>query len=185
MGTSVACELCARRERGLLSFEMRSLVLTNGSVHIELAHLTPSQRILATRIGDAFARLSSRRLFTAQMRRIMGVPIPDEEYAAMWAELSHRDGRLRLPKVIGYLEERRKFWHRWIGALTRLDLRTLVLWGPKDPVAVLAIAEQLAREIPGARFERLEGLGHYPMLEDPARFGAAVARFLEARSTND
>ena len=43
MGTSVATELCARRERSTLSFGMESLTLMNGSVHIELAHLTPEQ----------------------------------------------------------------------------------------------------------------------------------------------
>src|SRR5687768_8323934 len=71
MGTSVACEMVARRERGLLPVTLRSLALSNGSVHIELSHLTPSQKVLLTPAGPLLARLGSERLFRAQMRRIL------------------------------------------------------------------------------------------------------------------
>lgn len=180
MGTSVACELCARRERGLLGVVLRSLLLMNGSVHIELARLTPSQRLLRSPLGHAFTRLASERVFRAQLRRILGQPVAEEELAAMWALIRHRDGHRRLPQTIAYVGERRRFARRWIGALTRLDIPVRVLWGPEDPVAVKAIAERLAAEIPGARLEWLPGLGHYPQLEDPTRTGAAIRSFLDS-----
>ncbi len=179
MGTSVATELLARRERGLLPFDVRSLVLSNGSVHIELAHLTPSQKLLRTRLGPLVARHGSGRVFKTQMRRIVGKPLADADLDDMWALLRHRDGQRRLPLSISYIAERHRFWHRWIGALERLDLATLVLWGPLDTVAVPAIATRLAAEIPGARLEWLDGLGHYPHLEDPGVFAAALKRFLD------
>ena len=100
---------------------------------------------------------------------------------AMWAALEHKDGRARLPTISNYLEERRRLWHRWIGALTRLDLPTLVLWGLDDPIAVAAIAEQLAREIPGAQLRTLPGLGHFPMLERPGDWGGPLRGFLGER----
>lgn len=178
MGTSVATELLARRERGLLSFEVDSLVLMNGSVHIELAELTPSQRLLRTPFASTFVKLSSRRLFGAQIKRILGQPLAASDLDDMWCQLEHKDGVRRLPQIIGYLDERRRFWNRWVGALTRVDFPTLVLWGPKDTVAVMAIGERLAAEIPGARLERLEGLGHYPQLEDPSRTARALTSFL-------
>src|SRR5205085_11567252 len=114
----------------------------------------------------------------AQLRRILGRPVPDEELEDMWTLLRHHDGHLRLPATISYIAERHRFWHRWIGALTRLDIPALILWGTKDPVAVRAIAERLAGEIPGARLEWLEGLGHYPQLEDPTAVAAALRQFL-------
>ena len=46
-------------------------------------------------------------------------------------------------------------------------------------MAVKAIAEQLAREIPGAALTWLEDLGHYPMLEAPSRWAEAVLGFLD------
>jgi pimeloyl-ACP methyl ester carboxylesterase len=97
----------------------------------------------------------------------------------MWCALEHKDGTRRLPQIIHYLDERTRFWQRWIGALTRLEIPTLVLWGPEDTVAVMAIGEQLAKEIQPARLERLEGLGHYPQLEGADRTAAAILAFLD------
>ncbi len=176
MGTSVACELAARSTRGLLSFRMRSLVLMNGSVRLELASLTPSQKLLRTRLGPFFARLSSRPVFKAQIRRILAQPVPDEELEAMWLLLKREDGVLRLPRIIRYLEERVRFADRWIGALGQLDFPLGLVWGLEDPVAVPAIAERLARDVPGSVFMPLPHLGHYPQLENPD----AVFRALQA-----
>jgi pimeloyl-ACP methyl ester carboxylesterase len=113
------------------------------------------------------------------MRRILGKQLSDEDLDDMWCELEHKDGLRRLPQIIEYIEERTRFWHRWVGALTRLDLPTLVLWGAEDSVAVMAIGDRLAQEIPGARLERLEGIGHYPQLEDAERTAAAILGFVD------
>ena len=77
------------------------------------------------------------------------------------------------------MDERVRFRDRWIGALTRLDVPTHVLWANRDPIAVPAIAEALAGEIPGARLAWLDGLGHYPMLEDAERWALAARAFLD------
>src|SRR6185369_5619776 len=74
MGTSVATELLARRERGLLPFDVASITLMNGSVHVEMASLTIGQRILRSPAGNVFARAAGRPVFAAQMRRIFARP---------------------------------------------------------------------------------------------------------------
>lgn len=177
MGTSVATELCARRERGLLPFAMESLVLMNGSVHIDLAHLTLGQRILKSPLGPVFARLSSSRTFKAQMRRVFARAPSDEDLEAMWTLVSRDGGVALLPTLIRYTEERARFRRRWIGALERLDIPALVAWGARDPVAVLPIADALAREIPDCERVTWDDLGHYPHLEDAARVSRDVAAF--------
>jgi hypothetical protein len=85
----------------------------------------------------------------------------------------------RLAPIAGYMNERVRFRERWIGALTRLDLPTHILWGRRDPVALPAVASALAAEIPGARLTWLDELGHYPMLESPDRWALAVLTFLD------
>lgn len=177
LGTSVATELCARRERGLLPFELASLVLMNGSVHIELAQLTFGQRLLRSPLGSLFARLSSQRTFAAQMRRIFARPPTDAELDGMWRLLSRAGGALRLPETIRYVGDRWRFHRRWIGALERLDVPTLVAWGERDPVAVTAIADALEREIRGAERVRWPELGHYPQVEDPQQVATSVEAF--------
>jgi pimeloyl-ACP methyl ester carboxylesterase len=180
LGTSVATELCARRERGLLPFELASLVLMNGSVHIELSQLTLGQKILRSPLGPAFARLSSARVFKAQMRRIFAKAPSEEELDTMWALLQRADGAHRLPQTIRYIEDRWRFHRRWIGALERLHIPTLVAWGARDPVAVLAIADALARDMPDAARTTWEDLGHYPQVEDPDRVATDLAAFWDA-----
>jgi pimeloyl-ACP methyl ester carboxylesterase len=180
MGTSVTTELLARRQRGLLPLDLTSVTLMNGSVHIELAHLTPGQKLLRSPLGDAFARLSNRRIFELQVRRTFGRPPSAETVETMWRLLSRAGGSARMARTIAYIEERHRFHGRWIGALERCDVPALVAWGRRDVVAVYAIAEQLAREIPGARFETWDDLGHWPQMEDPARVAATVRAFWEA-----
>ncbi len=179
MGTSVACELLARRERGLLPFELASVLFFNGSVFVEMTHLTPSQRLLRTPLGGLFARLASYRTFELQMGRICGVKPPEDELRAMWASMRHDDGHLRLPQTIGYVQERWRYRDRWIPPLGRLDIPSRVVWGNLDTVAVMAIGDRLAATLPGAELVRLEGLGHYPMLEDPVRTGRALGAWLD------
>ncbi len=179
MGTSVTCELLARRERGLLDFKIDALMLMNGSVHIEMANLTPSQKVLLSPAGPLFAQVSSRTIFKLQLQKIVSTPLNDEELENMWALLAWRDGKFRLAKIIGYLKERSRFRERWVGALSRLDIPVTLLWGREDPVSVSAIAERLAGEIPGARLLWLEGVGHYPQLEAPEAVAEALNTFLE------
>jgi len=181
-GTSVATELLARRERGLLPIELRSITLTNGSIHLELAQLRFSQRIARSPIlGPLFGRLLFRSYFKRVMRKLWA----DRKRAdaadldAMWeGVLSHR-GYLRAHQISSYLEERSRFRHRWVSALCQLDLPAHVLWGRQDPIAVVAIASKLVDEIPEAELTWLEGLGHYPMLEAPSSWAAAALGFLE------
>lgn len=179
MGTSVACEWMARRERDLLPVDVRSLTLSNGSAHIELAKLTPSQRVLRSPLGPLFSRNARYGTFRWQLRRILGKPVADEELEAMWFLMTREDGRARMVQIMSYIAERFRFWDRWIGALTRLhDLPVQVLWGTQDPVAVPAIADQLVAEIPDAVDVRLHGLGHYPQVEDPAAVASAMNSWL-------
>jgi pimeloyl-ACP methyl ester carboxylesterase len=180
-GTSVATELLARRERALCPIAFDSVTLCNGSMHIELAHVSLAQKLLLHRLtGPVFSRLSTRRFFAGRMRGIFGRPdaVADDRLDAMWDGITNEDGHLRLPALSQYLRERWRFWQRWIGALTRLDLPTHVVWGRRDPIAVVAIADALLAEIAGARATWLPELGHYPMLEDPKAWAEAVGGFV-------
>jgi pimeloyl-ACP methyl ester carboxylesterase len=62
--------------------------------------------------------------------------------------------------------------------LARIDVPTLVLWGESDRVVTPEYGRAYADSIPGARFETIPAAGHYPHLEQPRAFAAAVAAFL-------
>src|SRR4051794_31333024 len=152
MGTSVATELLSRQAAKLLHFEIDRLILMNGSVHAEMASLTAGQKLLRRPLlGQLFARAINLRTYKAQLRRILSRPVDDQELIDQFELIRLGDGHLNMPKIIHYYDERIFFRRRWIGALEAFDHPALILWGVRDPVAVIAIAEALARETPNAR----------------------------------
>lgn len=179
-GTSIATELLTRHVRGMLPIRLRSVTLSNGSVHIELARPLLAQRLLRHRTwGPILARLSSEGYFRRNIAATVAKPLPTEEVARMWALLVHDGGRDRLPAISQYLHERVHLWHRWITPLAQLRLPTHLLWGRLDPIARPIIAETLAREIQGAKLTWMEDISHWPMLEAPERWSAELLRFLD------
>jgi pimeloyl-ACP methyl ester carboxylesterase len=68
--------------------------------------------------------------------------------------------------------------------LRRIDRPTLVVWGESDRVVSPDYGRAYAASIRGARFEPIEQAGHYPYLEQPARFAAAVERFLSVEAVS-
>lgn len=63
------------------------------------------------------------------------------------------------------------------GDVGRIAVPALVVHGSLDVVPV-ALATALAEALPDARLEVLEDVGHFPMLERPQRFLAAIRSFL-------
>jgi pimeloyl-ACP methyl ester carboxylesterase len=55
---------------------------------------------------------------------------------------------------------------------------TLVIVGTEDVADILAMADHLAAQIPGARLATIEGAGHLPSLERPAELNRLLLDFL-------
>ena len=179
MGTSVANELMARDIDGNLSFALDAVLLFNGSMIIELAHLTPSQKILRTRFGPLLARFSSQRLFRLQFARIFSRahPLTDEEAADQWALLAHNNGNKIIDRLTYYLHERVEFADRWHGAIQNWQGDLQLCWAGQDPVCVEAVLAHILELRPGTPLTRWPELGHYPQIEDPAAVAPALATF--------
>ena len=47
-------------------------------------------------------------------------------------------------------------------------------WGMRDPVATEKVLDAVLALRPAAPLTRLEDLGHYPQIEDPARVNSAL-----------
>jgi pimeloyl-ACP methyl ester carboxylesterase len=67
-----------------------------------------------------------------------------------------------------------------MGRLHRIRIPTLVLWGAADRVTKLDYGRAYAAAIPDARFETIEGAGHFPHLEQPQMFARAVFSFIDS-----
>ena len=175
MGTSVTTELMARDLEGSLGFELAGVLLFNGSIVLDQATLTPSQRILRSRLGPLAAKLSSERVFRQQFGGVFsaGHPLSDEEAADQWSLICHGGGRTMGNRLIQYLGERTEFADRWHGAIRDWEELQLA-WGLLDPVATTEVLAALRGLHPGVPVTELPSLGHYPQLEDPERMREVV-----------
>jgi pimeloyl-ACP methyl ester carboxylesterase len=63
--------------------------------------------------------------------------------------------------------------------IATLKQPTLILWGDRDRLIPPAAGRQFQQMIAGSRLVMLEGLGHVPQEEDPARSVAPVKDFLQ------
>ena len=79
------------------------------------------------------------------------------------------------------LVARAQSWSRSEGVarITGVSAPTLVLWGGRDEVLPLPLARRFIADIPGARLQVFDDLGHVPQEEDPARTVAVVKAFLD------
>lgn len=68
------------------------------------------------------------------------------------------------------------------GVLGRIDAPTLVLCGSEDVSTPPEMGRDLARMLPEARFELIEGAGHLPCIEEPERLASAIGDFAEENS---
>jgi len=178
MGSSVATELLARDVEGRASLDLRGALLFNGSIVLERASLTRSQRLLRGPLGPLAARLSNERTFRREFGALFSPrhPLTDAEAADQWALICHGGGRTLHHRLIHYLGERVRYAARWHGAVRDWDGRLSFAWGLRDPVATVAVLDALLELRPRAPVERLAELGHYPQVEDPAAIAAAVER---------
>ena len=95
---------------------------------------------------------------------------PEDPVPAAAAQVVHGDGHLVLPRLIRYIEERRANERRFTGAIETDPSPLHIVWGLDDPIAVPSMVDTLLAARPDATAVRLEGVGHYPMVEAPQRF---------------
>lgn len=182
MGDSVGGELLAREIDGTLGFQVTRRVLTNGSIYMDLVQLTDGQKFLLALPDEALpdgSGLNTDGTAAALKATFAAESDVDPAELQAMAELVIRDGGGRiLPRIIRYIEERRVHERRWTGAIETHPAPLHVIWGDLDPVAVWPMAERVASVRTDAEVTRLDGVGHYPMVENPARFNAALEEAL-------
>jgi len=170
-GDTVAQELLARELDGRLPLRLRAVVLLNGGLFPETHRPRLVQRLLRTPLGPWIARGITRRRFDASLRAIFGRATPPTraELDGFWALLLREDGPRAMPRLLRYIDERRRWRARWVGALVRTSVPLSLVAGLDDPVSGRHMVARFRELVPGAMVTELPGIGHYPQLEAPAR----------------
>ncbi|HET7574040.1 MAG TPA: alpha/beta hydrolase, partial [Solirubrobacterales bacterium] len=176
MGTSVANELMARDLEGQLAMRIAGILLFNGSMILERASPTPAQRVLRSRLGPLFAKLSSERVFRHQLGSVFADahPLTDREGADQWSLVCHNEGRTLGHRLVSYMDQREEHAERWHGAIRDWPGELSLAWGLRDPVATTEVLAALRELRPGVPVTELPELAHYPQLEEPRQMAHAL-----------
>ncbi len=182
LGDSVGGELLARGIDGDLGFGVRRRVITNGSIYMHLVQLSEGQKLLESLPDEMIAPelapdvdAVERALIGTLAPKGKDASRPDPMHVRAGAVLVvHEGGNRLLARQIRYLGERRKNQDRWTGAIEKHPSPLSIVWGDLDPIAVWPMTDELLSKRPDATRTRLEGVGHYPMVEAPSAFSSAV-----------
>jgi pimeloyl-ACP methyl ester carboxylesterase len=66
--------------------------------------------------------------------------------------------------------------------LSKIQARTLIIWGEYDRLLPLEIGSRLRERLPAAQFQLIKGAGHNPMWDRPQEFNRAVLDFLKTEA---
>jgi pimeloyl-ACP methyl ester carboxylesterase len=145
---------------------------------LRAAALPGSAHVIAATIGPV---TTLGRAGAALVRRLGLRFTPDlGEVGRGFATLADREGREAfldtLRSVVNFSGQR-------VDASDRLYLAgampTLLLWGERDPIIPVGHGRRAQERIPGSRLLTFPDAGHFPQIDDPHRFAAAVLEFLE------
>jgi pimeloyl-ACP methyl ester carboxylesterase len=129
-------------------------------------------------LGELFQLPTSARLAKLALDRDNPRPLPFEfvERMARYADWNHKRAVLELYRAT---RDPEPAFGRIGPALRQLDRPACVIWGAGDPFLPVRYAEVQRDSFPRAEVHVLEGLGHWPFIDDPASVRDIVSNFLQ------
>ncbi|MFN2360259.1 MAG: alpha/beta fold hydrolase [Marinobacter sp.] len=178
-GCSVAQELLARDQEGVLPFAIARVGFLNGALFPEVHTPLLIQKLLRSPLGGLISRGLTRRTFERNFRRLFGPgDAPSQkDMDDFWYLLTYNNGRGILHNLIHFMEERRCHRHRWVGALQNAKQPMRLISGVADPVSGAAMARRYRELIPEADVVSLRNVGHYPHFENAGEVYRAWREF--------
>lgn len=178
-GDTVAQELLARDQNHQqmppkMPRQIQQAFLLNGGLFPETHRALPIQKLMASPFGFLVPWLISKSAFTRSFRRICAKPLSHAELAGLWRLLQHNNGARVMPKLIGYMSERRQHRQRWVGALQQSTVPLVLINGSADPISGAHMVERFRQLIPDQTIIEIAGIGHYPQLEAPQQVGECI-----------
>lgn len=156
-----------------VSLAIRAATLPGAELVIRAAITPPAVRVVGV-VGGFLGRLGLRP--GADLAEIAGG-------VASLGDAERRAAFVRTARSIASPAGQR------VSAADRLYLAAqvpvLLVWGDEDPVIPLAHGTAAHAALPGSRFEVFPGAGHFPMLDDPARFVSVLTDWVRSTEPAD
>jgi len=184
-GDTVAQELLARHNEGVLPFNISSLHLLNGGIFPETHRPVLMQKLLLSPLGSLLVRLMTKKTLAKNLKKIFGPNTPPsaQEETDFWSLIRYKNGHLVMHKLIYYIVERRVNRARWVGALQSTKIPLRLTNGLFDPISGAHLVARYQQLIPNADVICLKNIGHYPQIEDPEAVVTAQLDFIGAQKS--
>jgi pimeloyl-ACP methyl ester carboxylesterase len=183
-GDTVAQELLARQsERKALALDFQgegqilSTILLNGGLFPETHRPVLMQKLLASAVGALLIKFYSFTKFKETFKHICVQIMSEGELRIYWELLQHNEGIAVMPKLIRYMQERKEFRSRWVGALEKNRLPMRLINGISDPISGAHMVKRYKHLVDEPDVIELEDVGHYPQVEAPQQVIAAAMAF--------
>lgn len=184
-GDTITQELLARYEdrkkNNLPGFEIKGICFLNGGMFPEKHQPLLVQKLLMSPLGALVSKLISENTFKKGFTAMFGPDTKpsEKEVDNYWKLLVYNNGISASHKIIRYLEERKKFRSRWVGAMQTTKVPLRLVNGMYSPTTGTVMAERYRELIPNADVVALHNIGHYPQIEAHEKVLEAFLEFLE------
>jgi pimeloyl-ACP methyl ester carboxylesterase len=132
-------------------------------------------------LGSIVSKLISEGQFKRGFTNVFGPDTKptEKEVENYWQLLKYNNGIAASHKIIRYLEERKKFRTRWVGAMQTTKVPLRLINGMYSPTTGTAMADRYRELIPNADVVELHNIGHYPQIEVPKKVLKALLEFID------
>jgi pimeloyl-ACP methyl ester carboxylesterase len=170
IGDTVAQELLAR-ELDRKKMRIQSCCFLNGGLFPETHRATKVQKLLLSPFGFLISRLLTFQRFAASFSILFpNTTRPAElEMQELFELIQHKQGYRVTHKIIRYILERRKYRERWLHAIQQASCPIRLIDGLADPVSGEHMVARFRELIGSSDIIELDGCGHYPQMEMPAK----------------
>ncbi len=182
-GDTVLQELLARtqdrkkkKEHGL---KIESVVLLNGGLFPETHRPRPIQKALISPVGLLLTPFLNKQKLKKNFHEIFGKTTPpsDQEIDEFYELVSFNRGKYIFHKLIRYMNERRQYRTRWVGALQEAEQPIRLINGGADPISGKHMVARYRELVPMPDVVDFAEIGHYPQTEAPDLLLKAYMKF--------
>ncbi len=154
-----------------------STILLNGGLFPETHRPLLMQKLLLSPLGKWLIKFYRYQGFKRTLNSICVKTLADEDLQVYWNLLSLNDGRAVMPKLIRYMQERRRYRERWVNALQQAQGPIRLINGIADPISGAHMIERYRQLMTKPDVIELAGIGHYPQVEAPQSVLSAALAF--------
>lgn len=176
-GNTVAQEMLARDSS---KNSIERLFLLNGGLFPETHKALIIQKLMLSKFGFLVKFLIGKSAFKKSFNKVCTKEISANDLDDIWELLNHNNGKSVLHRLINYMNERKVFRDRWVGILTETQTPITLINGSSDPVSGANMVARYKELVSSKGIYPLDGVGHYPQFEAPAKVLEIVASFVSS-----